>query len=69
MAKDERKVLRPANDDGTESSVTMDPDKIRASLVPLVKLLARQAAREWYEQMASDNPQAEDVEHPELERP
>lgn len=60
MAKDDRERdetdLRPANDNSAvEELVASDPKLVRAKLVPLVKLLARQAAREWLKAAANGN--------------
>ena len=52
MAKRNRDGRRPA--DGNAANSDVDPDlEIRLALVPLVKLLARQAAREWLRSAAS----------------
>lgn len=60
MAEDDRQGdeadLKPANDNSaTEELKASDPALVRAKLVPLVKLLARQAAREWLKTAANDN--------------
>lgn len=61
MAKDERRhgkrVVKPANDNGLAGDAL--PEHFQEALVPLVRLLARQAAREWVEKVLNDNSQGE----------
>ncbi|MEQ8395859.1 hypothetical protein [Thalassobaculum sp.] len=58
MAKDDRGGRSgrsvPANDVGAVNE-PLDPARVRALLTPLVRLLARQAARDWLDAVANDN--------------
>ncbi|MBX3493017.1 MAG: hypothetical protein KF899_08660 [Parvibaculum sp.] len=53
MAKRNRDGRRPADGNAANSDVDPDLERIRLALVPLVKLLARQAAREWLRSAAN----------------
>lgn len=55
MRKNGQDDHQPANDNPGEADIEMG--KVRAALVPLVKLLARQAARDWLAKVANDNAQ------------
>src|SRR5579859_5062391 len=59
----------PANDTGAEDEKlsTSDPDRVRAALRPLIKLLARRAARDWLRKAANDNVATTTEEMPEGE--
>ena len=60
MAKGRRRQDRqdpePGNDNGFVGNPL--PDDLREALVPLVRLLARQAAREWVEKTLDGAPMA-----------
>jgi len=64
MAKDGRRhserVSKPANDNGLAGDAL--PEHFQEALVPLVRLLARQAAREWVEKVLNDNSKGESEE-------
>jgi len=66
MAKDGRqhgkRVVKPANDNGLAGATL--PEHFQEALVPLVRLLARQAAREWVEKVLNDNSQGMPEEPP-----
>jgi len=53
MRKNGQDDHRPANDNPGEADIEMV--KVRAALIPLVRLLARQAARDWVAKVANDN--------------
>jgi hypothetical protein len=53
MAKRNRDGRRPADGNAANSDVDPDLERIRLAFVPLVKLLARQAAREWLRSAAN----------------
>ncbi len=57
MAKDERRggkrTSKPANDNGLARDGSFG--QFRTALIPLVRLLARQAARDWHEKATNDN--------------
>ncbi len=55
MRKNGQDYHRPANDNPGGADIEMD--KVRAALIPLVRLLARQAARDWLDKVANDNAQ------------
>lgn len=55
MRKNGQDDHRPANDNPGEADIEMG--KVRAALLPLVRLLARQAARDWLDKVANDNTQ------------
>jgi hypothetical protein len=55
MRKNGQDDHRPANDNAGQARIEMGDDKVRAALVPLVRLLARQAARDWVSKIANDN--------------
>jgi hypothetical protein len=55
MRKNGQDDHRPANDNAGEADIEMG--KVRAALIPLVRLLARQAARDWLDKVANDNRQ------------
>jgi hypothetical protein len=55
MARNERDDCRPANDNTGNPGKAASPAKFRHALIPLVRLLARQAARDWLEKVANDN--------------
>ncbi len=55
MHKNDQDGHRPANDNPGGAAIEMG--KVRAALLPLVRLLARQAAREWLAKEANDNTQ------------
>lgn len=69
MAKDERRhgerAARPANDNGLAGDGL--PEHFQEALVPLVRLLARQAAREWVEKAINDNLQQDQKKPPKEE--
>lgn len=46
-------IIDRPNDNPAAADIEMD--KVRAALIPLVKLLARQAARDWMVKVANDN--------------
>jgi hypothetical protein len=55
MRKNGQDDHRPANDNPVQAHIEMGDDKVRAALIPLVRLLARQAARDWVVKVANDN--------------
>jgi hypothetical protein len=55
MRKNGQDDHRPANDNAGQARIEMGDDKVRAALVPLVRLLARQAARDWVSKISNDN--------------
>lgn len=46
-------ISKPANDNGLAGDRSLG--QFRTALIPLVRLLARQAARDWLEKTANDN--------------
>jgi hypothetical protein len=67
MAKDERGTRRPANDNAAKHDAAAIPDGLRAALIPLVRLLARQAAHDWMQRVANDNASGSECEQPKRE--
>jgi hypothetical protein len=55
MARNGRDDFQPANHNRGDPHGKDNPAKFRRALLPLVRLLARQAARDWLEKTANDN--------------